>query len=200
MRNNKFIAGVLMAALLAVAGCAGQKEPATQAVTAAEAALAAVAADAGKYVPDDLRTAEAAVASLRDAFVKGDYKAVVAGAPALMTSLSSLKDAASGKKAESEAAAAAAMTEWGTLSADLPKMVAAIQSRVDTLSASKKLPKALTQESFDAAKTGLAMINRTWAEASAAAAAGSAVDAVAKAKMVKEKGAEVLAFLGMTAG
>jgi hypothetical protein len=68
------------------------------------------------------------------------------------------------------------------------------------LSASKKLPKALTQASFDYAKTGLGVISRTWAEASAAATSGNAIDAVAKAKMVKEKGAEVMALLGMTAG
>lgn len=100
-------------------------------------------------------------------------------------------------KAAAQAAQEAARAEWSTLNADLPKMVSAIQSRVDILSKSKKLPKNLSKESFDAAKAGLDLINSTWAEATAAAASGNAMDAVAKARVVKEKGGEVLALLGM---
>jgi hypothetical protein len=190
----------LFAAALLIAGCAGQKGPATQAVTAAETALAAIKDDAAKYLPSDLQGVEATLTSLKDGLAKGDYKAVLAGAPALMTSLTSLKDAAAAKKTEMVAATAAATTEWGALSADLPNMVAAIKSRVDVLSGSKRLPKNITQSSFDSAKAGLDMINNTWTEATAAFGAGNAVDAVAKAKMVKEKGAEVLKLLGMSAG
>jgi hypothetical protein len=190
----------LFAAALLIAGCAGQKGPATQAVTAAETALAAIKDDAAKYLPSDLQGVEATLTSLKDGLAKGDYKAVLAGAPALMTSLTSLKDAAAAKKTEMVAATAAATTEWGALSADLPNMVAAIKSRVDVLSGSKRLPKNITQSSFDSAKAGLDMINNTWTEATAAFGSGNAVDAVAKAKMVKEKGAEVLKLLGMSAG
>jgi hypothetical protein len=110
---------------------------------------------------------------------------------------------ACGNKKEEEAraaAAAAATAEWETYNADLPKMVSAIQSRVDILSQSKKLPANLSKESFDSAKLGLDLINATWAEATAAAASGNPVDAVAKAKVVQEKGAEVMGLLGMTTG
>ena len=102
--------------------------------------------------------------------------------------------------AQRAAEQAAATAEWETYNADLPKMVSAIQSRVDILSKSKKLPANLTKESFESAKLGLDMINATWAEASAAAASGNPVDAVAKAKVVQEKGTEVMGLLGMTTG
>jgi hypothetical protein len=197
--SKNVMIGLVAAALLMV-GCAGQKGPATQAISAAEAALAAVKDEAGKYLPNDLQGAEATLASLKDGLAKGDFKAVLAGAPALMTSLSSLKDSVAAKKTEMEAAAAAATTSWGSLSTDLPKMVGAIQSRVDMLSKSKHLPKGIDQAGFDSAKSGLDMMKNTWTEATAAFSSGNAVDAVAKAKMVQEKGAEVLKLLGMSAG
>jgi tRNA U34 5-carboxymethylaminomethyl modifying GTPase MnmE/TrmE len=112
---------------------------------------------------------------------------------------------AAAQEAQAAAAAAqqaqeAASAEWATLSADLPKMVSAIQSRVDILSKSKKLPANVSKESFDSARAGLDMINSTWADANAAATSGNSVDAVAKARQVQEKGAEVLALLGMSGG
>jgi hypothetical protein len=198
VRKNVMI-GMVAAALLMV-GCAGQKGPATQALSAAEAALTAVKDDAGKYLPGDLQGVEATLSSLKDGLAKGDYKAVMAGAPALMTSLSSLKDAVAAKKTEMEAATAAATTAWGSMSTNLPKMVGAIQSRVDMLSKSKHLPKGIDQAGFDSAKAGLDMMKNSWTEASAAFTSGNAVDAVSKAKMVQEKGAEVLKLLGMPAG
>ncbi len=42
------------------------------------------------------------------------------------------------------------------------------------------------------------MMKTTWADASAAFSSGDPVDAVSKAKQVKEKGAEVLKLLGMS--
>ena len=79
-------------------------------------------------------------------------------------------------------------------------MVEAIQSRVTTLSSSKKLPKGLDAAAVDTAKSGLASMQSTWADASAAFTGGNAIDAVAKAKAVKAKGEEVLKLLGMSAG
>ncbi len=197
---RKSLVAMLAVAGLALAGCAGQKGPATQAVASAEAALSALKGDAAQYLPDQLQGAEATLTGLKDSLAKGDYKAVVAGAPALMTSLASLKDATAAKKTEVMAAMSAATAEWGGLANDLPKMVGAIQSRVDVLSQSKRLPKGLDQTSFDSAKAGLEMMKSSWGEATAAFGSGNAIDAVSKAKMVQEKGAEVLRLLGMNAG
>jgi hypothetical protein len=195
MRNVKPWIVVLAAAL--IAACANQKEPATKAINEAEAALSAIKEDAAKYAPEALTGVETTVAGLKDSLGKGDYKAVLAGAGGLTTAIASLKSTAEGKKAEMQAAVAAATTEWTGLAADLPQMVEAIQSRVTTLSASKKLPKNVPQESFDSAKSGLDMMKSTWTEATTAFSSGNVMDAVAKAKMVKDKGTEVLQLLGM---
>jgi hypothetical protein len=193
MRNNKILAGIAAAAFLALAACSTQKGPATEAVNAAEAALATVREEASRFLPSDLQGVEASVSALKAQLASKDYKSVLANAPALMTSINSLTDATSARKAAVEAATA----EWTTLSADVPNMATAIQSRLDTLAKSKRLPKNLSQASYDSAKAGYDSLKATWDAANAAAAAGDPVDAVAKAKEVQSKGNEVLALLGM---
>src|SRR4029077_395891 len=127
--------GWLLAAMMAVllVGCANQKGPAQQAIASADAALASVRDMAQKYVPDQLQTLQEQLQSAKDAFAKGDYKMVMAAAPALAAAVSSLKDGAEAKAAEAQAAAAKAKDAWSSVSADVPKMVDAIQSRVDIL-------------------------------------------------------------------
>lgn len=193
MLNNKILAGIAATAFLALAACSTQKGPATEAVTAAETALATVREEASRFLPSDLQGVEASVSALKAQLASKDYKSVLANAPALMTSINSLTDATSARKAAVEAATA----EWSTLSADVPQMAAAIQSRLDTLAKSKRLPKNLSQASYDSAKAGYESLKGTWDAANAAAAAGDPVDAVAKAKEVQSKGNEVLALLGM---
>ena len=191
---------VTLAAAVLLAACAGQKEPATQAIAKAEAALAEVRGDAAQYAPDNLASVESTLTGLKDNLAKGDYKAVLAGVGGLTSSIAGLKDAAAAKKSEMEAAMAAASAEWSNMAGDLPKMVEAIGSRIGVLSKSKRLPKNIDQASFDSAKSGYEMMQSTWSEATAAAASGNVMDAVAKANMIKDKGAEVMQLLNMSAG
>ena len=111
MKSTKFVAVVVAASMLFLSACAGLKDPATQAVAAAETALAGLKDDAAKYLPDQLKSAEGSIASLKDSLTKGDYKAVMAGAPALMSSLDSLKTNVGAKLEEAKAAAG----EWTSL-------------------------------------------------------------------------------------
>jgi len=190
---------IVAVALLAI-GCANQKGPAEQAVAQVESALAGFRDEAAKYAPGDLKDIDASLASLKEKLGKGDYKSVLASAPELTATIDNLKQIVSTKKSEAEAAMTAATAEWSSLSADVPKMVEAIQSRVDILGKSRKLPKNVSQEAFDAAKSGLESMKSVWAEATSAFASGDAVGAVAKANSVKQTGADVLQKLGMSAG
>ena len=186
-------------ALLAV-GCANQKEPAEKALAQIDSSVAAVRDDAARYAADELQSVEASLSNLKEKLGKGEYKAVLAEAPNVDAAVNSLKETVATRKAEAEAALAAATTEWNALSADVPKMVDAIQSRVDILSKSSKLPKNVSQDAFNAAKSGLESMKAAWGEASAAFAAGDATTAVAKASSVKQQGNEVLQQLGMKSG
>lgn len=78
-------------------------------------------------------------------------------------------------------------------------MVSAIQSRVDILSKSRSLPAGLDKDKFESAKASLATVTQTWTEASNAFQSGNLMDAVGKAKAVKEKAVEIMNTLGMKA-
>lgn len=197
-RSSLVIAG--LAAVLLAVGCAGQKEPATKAVADAEAALASIRDDASKYAADELKTADDAIAALKSNLEKGDYKAILAGAPALATQVEGLRKTVADKKAEAEAALEAAKGKWAEASTDLPKMVGAIQSRLDILTKSKKLPKGLDKATLDQAVASFDGMKASWTEATDAATSGNFVDAMSKAEAIKAKGAEVMTALGMSTG
>jgi len=190
----------LLTSLVAVliVGCANQKVPAEAAIANAESAIAPIRDAAQKYVPDQMQAVDAQLNSLKDSLAKGDYAAVVAGAPALTTAISSLKDAAAAKQADAEAAIAKAKDAWTGLSTDLPKMVDAIQSRVDVLSKSHHLPKGVTKDSLAAAKSGLDSMKGAWSDASNAATSGDFTTAVTKAQAVKDQATQIMQSLGMT--
>ncbi len=187
---------VLLAALM-LAACAGQKEPANRAVAAIEASVAALRADATKYASAELEQVEAGLASLKDQLAKEDYKGVVAAAPAVSAQVASLQQTVVAKRGEAQAAMAAASEEWRTLSADVPKLVDAVQSRVDILSQSKKLPKNVSKDAFAAAQSGLEAAKSSWAEATTAFGAGDPVKAVELAKSARDSGTAALQSLGM---
>lgn len=199
MRIHKLSFVAVVATALLAAGCASQKEPATQALSAVETALSAIKEEAGKYAPEQLAAVEKRVGELKDSLQKGDYAAILASAPALTGDVASLKKAAEDRKAEVMAALESARAEWPALATELPDMVGAIQGRIDALAKGSALPKGLDPAAVDAAKSGLGDMKTQWDEASAAFMAGDATTAVEKAKAIQAKGAEVMAALGMKA-
>jgi predicted nucleic acid-binding Zn-ribbon protein len=183
----------LTAATLLVAGCAKREEPATHAVATLEAAVAQVRPEAEKYAPEELKSVDAKLAALKDNLAKDKYKAVLADTSELNTDVQTLRDTVVSKKTQ----IAAATNEWTDLKVEVPQMVAAIESRVDSLSQSRKLPVEVKKEAFEAAKSELATMKATWAEATAAFGAGNATEAADKARLVKAKGEELQHQLAM---
>ncbi len=184
----KYIA--LMVLILFAAACAGDSKPAEEAIKAAEAAIDSAKGEAIKYIPDQVKGLEDGLKAAKDAFAKKDY----------MAALNAAKDLP-GKAKDLAAAAAAKKTEltktWEEVSGGLPKMVEAIQSRVDILSKSKKLPANLDKAKFDGVKAGLAEATQIWGDAQKAFSSGNLADAVSKAKTLKDKAMEMMTTLGM---
>lgn len=184
----------LAATTLIVAACGRMKSEATEAVSQIDSAVSSLREDGTKYAPVAFQGVESTLSTLKDALSKGDYKTVLAGTPELSKAVESLKTAIASGKEQFQAAT----EQWGSLSADVPQMVSAIQSRVDILSSSKKLPKNVSQEAFDGAKSGLESMKSMWDEANAAFTDGKPTEAAEKAQAVKAKGQEILAALGMS--
>lgn len=188
---------VMVLAAFAIAGCANKMAPAQKAIADIEAAVAAAGEDATKYIPDQVQAVNDQVANLKAMFDKKDYKGVLAAAPALLTQAQGLTTAAAAKKTEMTDMYAG---EWSTLASSVPEAVAAIQSRVDVLSKSKKLPAGMDAAALDGVKAGLAEANTMWSQATEAQAAGDLEQAVTLAQQVKSRTDEMLTTLGMTAG
>jgi DNA repair exonuclease SbcCD ATPase subunit len=191
----------LFKALVAIAatavlftGCASNEAPARQALAAAEASLAEIRVDAAKYAPEDLKAAETRLARIKEDLAKQEYKDVLGGSTQLTKETATLKETVVSKQTQS----VAATNEWESLSEEVPKMVEAIESRVDTLSGSRKLPADVDKAAVESAKSALESMKSQWAEASAAFNAGNAIEAADKARMVQARGEKVIDLLGMS--
>jgi len=191
MKRNLFsLAIILFVSTVMFIACGSDKGPAEQAIKAAEEAINSTKAEAAKYVPDQVKSLESALAAVKDKFAKKEYKDAISEAQSLAGKAKGVMDAAKAKKEE--------LTKtWTDLSQGLPKMVEAIQSRVDILSKSKKLPANLTAEKFAEAKSGLTAAKEEWAKALESFKAGNFTDAISVANSVKGKAVKAMEILGL---
>jgi hypothetical protein len=96
-----------------------------------------------------------------------------------------LATAAAAKKAE--------LTKgWEEISGGMPAMLDAIKDKLAALSATKKLPKTLDKAKLEGAKADYEAAAKMWDEAKSTFSGGNMVDAIAKAKTVKEKAMAVI--------
>ncbi|HZO22476.1 MAG TPA: hypothetical protein VFB37_08205 [Steroidobacteraceae bacterium] len=198
--SNRLAAGAWLAAgvaTLLMFACSSQKAPAEQAVADIDTSLGAVHDTAAKYSPEMLQNVEGQVATLKGNLAKGDYKEVLAAAPAVNTAITSLKQDADTKQAAADAALAQTKQQWRTLSTDVPKMVDAIKAQVDTLSKSHRLPKGVTKASLESAKSGVAALDSQWTDATNAVSNEDYAGAVAKGQAVKDKATDMMKSLDM---
>ena len=188
MKKIISIAVVVLFAL-SLGACARGKNAAEQMLKSAEEVLNTVKPEAMKYVPDQVKPAEDSLKAAKEAFAKENYSEATASAIFAASQAEDLAAASAAKKTE--------LTNAKEQSQMLPDMIAAIKSRVEVLSKSRKLPTNLDKETFERAKNGLVEIDKAWGEASSAFKEGGLPDALAKAKSVKEKAVEIMTTLGM---
>lgn len=174
------------------AGCSNQEEPARAAVASAEAALAQVRDDAARYAPEQLQATEARVQGLKTALVREEYQEVIGAAPGVRTEVAALQDAVIARQTQ----LAAATNEWEDLQEEVPSLVSSLEARVRSLTGSR-LPRDVSRENFEAAKTDLQTLKAQWEEATAAFGAGDATSAADKGRAVKSKAQELMDKLAM---
>lgn len=190
-RNLVTVFLILLCAVMLFSACSADKGPAQLAIKAAEEAVNAAKAEAGKIVPDQIAALESALASAKEKLSKGEIKAALEEAQGLIGKAKDVVAAAKAKKDE-------LTQKWTDLSQGLPKMVEAVQSRVDILSQAKKLPADMTAEKLAEVKSGLAAVKEDWAKAQESFKSGNMADAISVATTVKEKAVKAMEALGMT--
>jgi len=176
-----------LAAAMALAGCQG-RGTAEGVIGQAEGVISQVKDQAAVSAPNELKQAEATLAHMKQNYEEREYQAVIDEVPQFNAQIEAMKTTATANNA--------AAAEWNSLNTEVPKVIEEIQARVDSIKPNA-LPKDVTQEELDTAKTELETMKSTWAEATAAATAGKAMEATDKARVVQAKAEELKNTLGM---
>lgn len=173
------IAVLLVAgSMLGSIGCSG-KTAATAAVDAAQTAFDAVKDQTAKVLPEETQKLSDAITAAKTDIDQGKIKEGMDAAKALPDQVKQLSDDAAKKKDELTAS-------WTSMSAELPKSIEAVQSKVDALSKTKKLPAGLDANTLTGLKDSLASIKQSWTDAQAAFTSGNLADAMAKVGTIKQ--------------
>jgi hypothetical protein len=187
-KTTTITAALFALGCLLLAGCS-QMEPAQQALAGVETALNAAGDQAAKYIPEQYAKVKASVDELKKSFDAKDYKAVLANAPAVLSAAKELGTTAAAKKDE---AVKMATAEWTSLTAAVPGLIAAVQSRVNVLGNSKHPPSGVD---LNTAKASLSEATAGWSKAQSAATAGSIDDAAALGRAAKDSATTAAAAL-----
>jgi len=183
-----------LAASLAVAACS-QKDPAATAIDAAESALAAVHEQAQKYVPKQYAEVKARLDEARKAFGEERYEDALAIAKDMPARARELSEAATAAR---DRLAAEIAVDWKRLQAELPGLVAGLESRIAELSSVRRLPEGIGQETLERARDGLELAKGAWGQAREAFDAGNLEGAVARGLEADRLVRELREAVGMT--
>jgi len=190
MHVARLVPRLATVALALTTACGGAKAKAEADITTADSAVAAVAPDAGKVLPYEVQQLSSAVTAARDTLAKGDYaaaQAAVADIPARAQELAAKLPA---KRAELTA-------QLDTLRFALLKNLAAIQTKVDQLARSRRLPMGLDAAKLATVKETLVSAPQEWARIEAEIQAGELDSAYGKGTVLRLKVSESLEAVGL---
>lgn len=186
-----------LAALLAVAAGCSQKDPAQEAITAAENALAAIYEDAQKYLPERYAEVKGDLEKARAAFNEERYMDAITAVKEVPARAEALaKDVAEAKQKK----LAELNADWVRLSGSLPGLMTGIGGKLGELGKMRRLPQGMDRQLLDEANAALGSAKSAWEEAGTAFNAGDLEGAVGKARDVEAMAQDLVTRLGMQAG
>jgi hypothetical protein len=174
----------------ATLGCS-QKDPAAEAIAAAEQSLADVHELAMKYLPDQYAEVKADLEKARKSFEKQKYADALAAVKTIPARAKQLGEEAVAAK---EAAAVQLAESWGGLGDSIQGKLSQLEARLAELDKLRQLPAGIEQKSVNIAKSSLEWARKEWDRATAAFAAGKLEEAATAAHA-----ADHLLETGMTA-
>lgn len=188
---NRIWALVALAMIVAATLGCSQKDPAAEAIVAAEQSLVDVHESAMKYVPDQYAAIKADLEKARKAFEEQKYAEALAAVKTIPARAKQLGEEAAAAK---EAATARLTETWGELSDSIPERLAQLEARLVDLGKLRQLPAGIEQKSVNIAQSSLEWARKEWDNATAAFAEGKLEEAAKLAQAV-----DTLLATGMTA-
>jgi hypothetical protein len=190
MRKNFSLAAMLFVSIFIFISCSGSKGPAEMAMKAAEEAVNLTKTEAVKIAPEEVQSLEDALVSLKEKFMKKEYKVVLQEAAALSEKAKDVLARANIKREE-------LTQKWTDLNQGFPKMLEDIKLEVDKLSILKKLPSNVTKDALAEAKSEMASMEEEWTKAKENFTGGNLNDAVSVANALKDKAMKIMESLGV---
>lgn len=184
------LAMILFLSAFLLMSCSGSKGPAELAMKAAEEAVNLTKTEAVKIAPEEVQSLEDALVSLKEKFMKKEYKVVLQEAAALSEKAKDVLAKANIKREE-------LTQKWTDLNQGFPGMLEKMKSEVDKLSKLKKLPSNVTKEALAEAKSEMASMEEEWTKAKENFTGGNLNDAVSVANALKEKAMKIMESLGI---
>lgn len=174
--------GLMVALCFSLIGCENAQKSAAQAALnlAQKAVDSFEASDAARFLPAQAKDIQSTLAAAKGSFAKRDYSSALAAAKSIPGKVKGASEAWNDQKQEFSA-------KFNKLDAKMPALSAAVQSRIDALQKSHKLPAGVAD--------GYAQFKNTWAEASSALKSGDYPAAMAMASAAQAQLARVQSAL-----
>lgn len=185
---------LLAVAAVALSGCAGQKEPAEQALAAIEKTMEQSGPQVQRYLPERYQEIEAKVQALRDAAAQENYGDVVSEAPAVTDLLRRAVADSAIRRAQLRVELEA---EWTDLINTMPAMIAAMDKKIAVQGS--RPPKGMDRDAWKAAVADYDASRDAWSKAAAEMTTANFEDTVLAGRAAKEKIAAMMETLGVKA-
>jgi len=194
IRLSRFALAALAAAILGLAGCASQKEPAEQAMATIEKALADSGAQVQKYLPERYEAIDVRIKALRDAMAQEQFSQVVSDAAGITDEL---RRAVADAMIERAKTRAAMETEWTALIESVPAMVAAVDKKLAVQGS--KPPKGMDKDAWKALVESYDAARESWGKAAAEMSSANFEATVLAGREARTKIAAIMETLGLKA-
>jgi hypothetical protein len=193
-RLRTFPLAAVAAAILALAGCASQKEPAEQAMATIEKTLADSGAQVQKYLPERYEAIDARIKALRGAMTQEQFGQVVTDAAGVTDDL---RRAVADAMIERAKTRAAMETEWTALLESMPGMIAAVDKKLAVQGS--KPPKGMDKDAWKALVESYDAARESWGKAAAEMTTANFEATVLAGREAKTKIAGIMETLGLKA-
>lgn len=194
IRLTRFALAALAAAVLGLAGCGSQKEPAEQAMATIEKTLADSGAQVQKYLPERYEAIDVRVKALRDAMAQEQFGQVVTDAAGVTDEL---RRAVADAMIERAKTRAAMETEWTALIESMPGMIAAVDRKLAVQGS--RPPKGMDKDAWKALVESYDAARESWGKAAAEMTTANFEATVLAGREARTKIAGIMETLGLKA-
>lgn len=189
-----FVLAVFAVAILGLAGCASQKEPAEQALAAIEKTFTESGASIQQYLPERHAEVSASIASLRDSMSKKEYGDVVAQAASVQDAL---RRAVADSRIKHAQMRVEMESEWTELTKTMPGMIAAVDKKI--AAQGSRPPKGMAKDAWKTTVQSYDAARDSWSKAAGEITTATFEASVLAGRDAKAKIAAIMETLGIKA-